>query len=151
MPTSLSSLSRSSSERRVHPGQCASPLQYRGLLYYSQCRGNNWPNPAGVSKGAHIVTSTRGPSNKRPKRGTFRHTYGNVTHSIGLRLSPPPSVSNLSSDRQCARGMLRQPCLNYSLTLWPRRYTDTSVQPDSVAWGFSFVYGFYMMMWASEI
>lgn len=69
------------------------------------------------------------------EQGTVRHTYGNLIHSIRLHLNPPLSFQTFHQYWKCAWGMLRQPCLNYSLTLWPASCIDTAVQPDTIAWG----------------
>lgn len=71
-----------------------------------------------------------------PEQETVRHTYGNLIHSIRLHLNTPLlSFPTFHQDWKCAWGMLRQPCLNYSLTLWPMSCIDTAVQPGTIALG----------------
>lgn len=38
------------------------------------------------------------------EQGTFRHTYGNLIHSIRLHLNPPPFIPNLSSGLKVCMG-----------------------------------------------
>lgn len=64
-----------------------------------------------------------------------RHTYGNLIYGIRLLLDPPLFISAFHQDWKCAWGMLRQPCLNYSLTLWPSSCIDTTVQTGTIAPG----------------
>lgn len=64
-----------------------------------------------------------------------RHTYGNLIYGIRLLLNPLFSSAAFHQDWKCAWGMLRQPCLNYSLTLWPWRCIDTVVQTGTIAPG----------------
>lgn len=64
------------------------------------------------------------------EQGTFRHTYRNLIFQIWHHSHPPPffllSFPAFHQDWKCAWGMLRQPCLNYSLTLWPMNCIDTT-------------------------
>lgn len=69
-------------------------------------------------------------------QGLVRHTYGNLIHGIRLHVNPPLfSSPAFHQDGKCAWGMLRQPCLNYSLTLWPLSCIDTTLQTGTIAPG----------------
>lgn len=61
-------------------------------------------------------------SNKK-QLDKLKETWSAVSGCAQIRLLSSPSFHR---DRKCAWGMLRQPCLNYSLTLWPVSRIDTA-------------------------
>lgn len=70
------------------------------------------------------------------EQGTFRHTYGNVIHSIRLHLNSPsfhfqPFIRTESVHGECSGN-------HVLITHWPfdpRAALILTVQPDSTAWG----------------
>lgn len=64
--------------------------------------------------------------------GTLREIWSVVSGCVWI---PFFSFPAFHQDWTCAWGMLRQPCLNYSLTLWPACYIDTTVQISKSARG----------------